>query len=55
MTENSKIYIFDGISLTPDEPLERAIDVAAKKIRAAHASPKDFELSIYKKSVDARK
>ena len=55
MAENSRIYIFDGISLTPDESAERALDIVAKKIRGAGLSPKDFELSIYKKSVDARK
>ena len=55
MAGNNKVYIFDGVALSPDEPQDKAIDTVVRKIRAAGLSAKDFELSIYKKSVDARK
>ena len=50
-----ELYIFDGISLSPEEPESRALSMVEKKLRSIGASIGDGELAICKKSVDARK
>lgn len=50
-----KIFILDGISLSPDAPCEDALRKAEKQLRSVGVSPSDFKLNIYKKSVDARR
>ena len=53
MTE--KIYVLDGISVSPFDSEEKAISLATKKLRAAGISPGRYVLNVFKKSVDARK
>lgn len=55
MPHNKRVFILDGIALSPDDDPSKALDSARKKFRSVGVSDKDFELSIYKKSVDARK
>ena len=52
---SSKIYIFDGIALTPDEPCDKATAIVAKRLRGAGIPHSEFKLEIFKRSVDARK
>lgn len=49
------IYVIDGISVSPYSDETRAIELAEKKLRAAGINTSSFELSVVKKSVDARK
>lgn len=55
MPQNKRVFILDGIALSPDDDPSKALDTARKKFRSVGVSDKDIELSIYKKSVDARK
>lgn len=48
------IFILDGISLTPDQPLSEAVRVAEKRLKNAGIPTDACELNLYKKSVDAR-
>ncbi|MBE6583417.1 MAG: 30S ribosomal protein S21 [Ruminococcaceae bacterium] len=48
-------YIFDGISLSYDEPCESAIRIVRSKMRRAGMNADAYSLQIYKKSVDARR
>ena len=50
-----KIYVIDGIAITPFESEEKVIRLAKKKLQSVGISQSDYELNIYKKSVDARK
>ncbi len=50
-----KIYVIDGIAISPFEPEEKVIQLAKKKLQSVGISQRDYELNIYKKSVDARK
>ncbi|MBQ8408853.1 MAG: hypothetical protein IJY39_08320 [Clostridia bacterium] len=50
-----EIYILDGISLTPDKPLEEAVRLAEKKLKSVGISADSCSLNLYKKSVDARR
>lgn len=50
-----QIYIFDGISLSYDECEDGAIRIVKGKMRRAGISINDYQVRIYKKSVDARK
>ncbi len=49
-----QIYIFDGISLTPDAPENEAISKVLSKLLKSGVPRSACELNIYKKSVDAR-
>ncbi len=51
----NKVYILDGITISPLDREEKAIECAERKLRAVGVSTGDYELNIYKKSVDARK
>ena len=53
--QNNVIYVFDGISLSPDTPAENAVAQVAKMISRAGIPIGDCRLDICKKSVDARK
>ena len=55
MPQNKRVFILDGIALSPDDDQSKALDTARRKFRSVGVSDKDIELSIYKKSVDARK
>ena len=48
------IYILDGISLTPDKPLDEAIRIAEKRMRGVGIPTDAYRLELYKRSVDAR-
>ena len=50
-----KIYVLDGIAITPFESEEKVIRLAKKKLQSVGISQSDYDLNIYKKSVDARK
>jgi len=52
---NKEIYIFDGISLTPDTPAEEALRTVERRLRGAGIYFDNCRLNIYKKSVDARR
>ena len=48
-------YVLDGLSISPFDSEERVFKLAKGKLRSVGISPSDYELNIYKKSVDARK
>ncbi len=50
-----QIYIFDGISLSYDEPAENATRIVKSRMRRAGINTDAYSLRIYKKSVDARR
>ncbi len=50
----TEIHILDGLSISPYDDESAAVERAEKKLRSVGISPKDYELSIYKKSIDAR-
>ncbi len=51
----NKIYILDGISVSPYDGESAAIGEAEKRLRACGVDVGECELNIFKKSVDARK
>ena len=50
-----KIYVIDGIAISPIDSDEKVIQLAKKKLQSVGISQAEYELNIYKKSVDARK
>lgn len=48
-------YVLDGLSISPFDSEEKVLKLAKNKLRSAGISPSDYELNIFKKSVDARK
>ena len=50
-----RLFIFDGVSLSPSAPLEDAIGIIEKRLRGCGIDPAKAKLSIAKKSVDARR
>lgn len=48
-------YVLDGLSISPFDSEEKVLKLATNKLRSAGISPSDYELNIFKKSVDARK
>ena len=50
-----KIYVIDGIAISPFESEDKVLREAKRKLHSAGISQNDYELNIYKKSVDARK
>ncbi len=50
-----RVYVLDGISVSPFDTEEKALALASKKLRSAGISPARYELNVFKKSVDARK
>ena len=52
---DKQIYIFDGIALGVDEPAENATRIVRSRMKRAGISADKYCVSIYKKSVDARK
>ena len=52
---SEKIYVIDGISISPFDSEDKVRSIAKKKLRAVGISPEQYSLNIFKKSVDARK
>ncbi len=50
-----KIYVLDGISVSPFDSEDKVLSLARKKLRSSGISPERYELNVFKKSVDARK
>ncbi len=50
-----RIFILDGLSVSPFEEENKAIELAASKLRSCGIDTDRIELDIFKKSVDARK
>lgn len=50
-----KIFVIDGIAISPFESEDRVLQLAKRKLASVGISHADYELYIYKKSVDARK
>ncbi len=50
-----RIYILDGIAISPFDGEARALEIAEKRICAFGISRDEYELNIFKKSVDARR
>ena len=51
----NKLYIIDGISVSPFDNEQKVLELAEKKLRQAGISSDRYALSIFKKSVDARR
>ena len=51
---DKQIFIFDGISLSYDEPEEKAAKAVIGKMRRVGINTNAYDVRIYKKSVDAR-
>ncbi len=49
------IFILDGISVSPYDSEGKALELAEKKLRRVGISAEECELSIFKKSIDARR
>ena len=52
---DKQIYIFDGVALGIDEPADNALKIVRSRMRRAGICIDGYRVSIYKKSVDARK
>ena len=52
---DKQIYIFDGIALGVYEPAENATRIVKARMKRAGIGADKYRVSIYKKSVDARK
>ena len=50
-----KIYVLDGISISPFDTEDKVISLAVKKLRSVGISPARYKPDIIKKSVDARR
>ena len=50
-----KVFVIDGIAISPFESEDKVLQLARKKLNSVGISHSDYELNIYKKSVDARK
>ncbi len=50
-----KMYILDGLSLSPYDREEKVIELASSRLRSCGIASSEYELNIYKKSIDARK
>lgn len=48
-------YVLDGLSISPYDSEDKVLRLAKSKLRSVGISPSDYELNIFKKSVDARK
>lgn len=51
---DKRIYVLDGLALSPFDSESRAIELAHKRMRTVGITASDYELNIFKKSVDAR-
>ena len=52
---NREKYIIDAISVSPDDGETEALSIVKKRLDKLGVSARDYELAIFKKSVDARK
>ncbi len=52
---SGKIYILDGLSISPYDKEEKAMELAASRLRSCGIDLNDYDLNLFKKSVDARK
>ena len=52
---NKEIFIFDGISLSPDTPPSETLKIVERRLKSVGISTAGRTLNIYKKSVDARR
>ena len=52
---NGEKYIIDAISVSPDLGETEALSIVKKKLDKLGISSRDYELSVFRKSVDARK
>ncbi len=51
----NKLYILDGLSISPYDDESKIFEIAHKRLRSCGLVSSDYVLNIFKKSVDARK